>query len=286
MPVSKIIIPMKRAYIEITNRCNLSCAFCMKHSRPYKDMSLQEFEHVVKEVKHYTDFLYFHVQGEPLLHKNMDELFDITDKENCHVQLVTNGSLLKNHMDLYKHSSLRKVSFSLQSIEYQANTEAIPFLETILAFCKNASEYGKFCEIRFWRDDQADMPKTKACMDYLEQHFTLDETNRKNSLKLMERVYLSYNNSFSWPDISETKETHEGTCHGGIDQIAILSDGTVVPCCLDCQGNIPLGNIFETPLKEILQSERYLNLIKGFRNHKITEPLCQKCTYRLRFSHR
>lgn len=277
---------MKRAYIEITNRCNLSCAFCMKHNRPYRDMTLKEFEHVVKEVKPYTDFLYFHVQGEPLLHKQINELLDIADRENCHVQLVTNGSVLKDHIDLYRHPSLRKISFSLQSIEYQSNTQAIPFLKTILAFCKNASENGKFCEIRFWRDDQADMPKTKACMDYLEQHFALDETNRKNSLKLMDRVYLSYNNSFSWPDISEKKETHEGTCHGGIDQIAILSDGTVVPCCLDCQANIPLGNIFDTPLPEILQSERYQNLIKGFRNHRITEPLCQKCTYRLRFSHR
>lgn len=277
---------MKRAYIEITNRCNLSCAFCMKHNRPFTDMSKDQFTHVIKEVTPYTNYLYFHVQGEPLLHPDIEELFTITDLYSCHVQLVTNGSLLKEHMDLYRHPSLRKISFSLQSLEYQPHTDPIPFLKTVLAFCKEASANDKYCEIRFWRDDQADMPKTKACLDYLQQNFTLLSTTRKNSLKMMENVYLSYNNSFSWPDINERQETNTGTCHGGIDQIAVLADGTVVPCCLDCQANIPLGNIFETSFDSILQTERYQNMIKGFRNHKITEPLCQKCTYRLRFSHR
>ena len=274
---------MKRAYIEITNRCNLSCAFCMNHERSYRDLSLTEFRHIVDEVTPLTNYLYFHVQGEPMLHPELDQFLDYTDQKQAHVQLVTNGSLLEKHIDLDQHPSLRKISFSLQSIEYQPATDPLVFLKKILGFAEKAAKKGIYCEIRFWRDDQADMPRTKACMDYISSHYPLDMTSRKNSLKLCENVYLSYSNSFSWPDSESKQATNRGTCKGAIDQIAILSDGTVVPCCLDCKGQIALGNILTTPLSEILSSPRYQAMVKGFRNHEITESLCQKCTFRLRF---
>ena len=99
----------------------------------------------------------------------------------------------------------------------------------------------------------------------------------------MDRVYLDTANSFQWPDISNPASNTRGRCLGGLTQIAILSDGTVTPCCLDADGDIPLGNIFHTSLIEILHSERYMNLTRGFQENRLVEPLCQKCTYRMRF---
>ena len=91
----------------------------MKHERPYKDMTAEEFTLCIDEVRPYTQYLYFHVQGEPLLHPHIDQFVEIADEKKCHVQLVTNASYLHLHQNLYRHSSLRKISFSLQSIEYQ-----------------------------------------------------------------------------------------------------------------------------------------------------------------------
>ena len=272
---------MKRAYIEITNRFNLSCSFCMKHGRPYMDMTTEQFSKCIDEVLLLTDYIYLHVQGEPLLHPQIEEILTIADEKKCHVQLVTNASLLHRHNNLHRHPSLRKISFSLQSIEYQ-NTDPTVLMEDILTFVKEAAPKGIHCEIRFWREDQNEMGKTAICMDILSHRFTFSETNRHHSLKLSDHLYLSYGNSFSWPDIQEKVERDKGTCKA-TDQIAILCDGTVVPCCLDCKGIIHLGNVFETPLSDILQTQRYRAMIEGFRNHRIVEPLCRKCTYRHRF---
>lgn len=246
-------------------------------------MSEEQFSHVVDQVKPYTDYLYFHVQGEPLLHPLLDRFLTIADEKQCHVQLVTNASMLYRYPKLYEHPSLRKISFSLQSIEYQQITDPMPFLHTILDFCNNAKDHGTHCEIRFWRDDQAHMIKTEQCMSYIEEHYDLQETDRRNSIRLMDHVTLSYNNAFTWPDQSDSLQSDIGTCRA-TDQIGILVDGTVVPCCLDCTGAIALGNVFTTELSEILSTERYQNMMQGFRNRKIVEDLCLHCSYRLRFN--
>ena len=63
----------------------------------------------------------------------------------------------------------------------------------------------------------------------------------------------------------------------------MLADGTVVPCCLDHEGDIALGNIFEGSMEEILASERASAIYEGFRDHRATEELCRKCGYARRF---
>lgn len=275
---------MKRIYIEITNICNLSCAFCKSHDREPRIMTVNEFEHILKQVKPYTDFIYLHVQGEPLIHPYLEEILHLTDQYQMQVQLVTNAVKLFNHTNLYNHLSLRKISFSLQSIEYQPVTDPIQYLNTILDFCKTSSSLGHpYCEIRFWRDDQASMPRTLQCIQYLKENYYFMDTNRRKSCEILKNVYISYGNEFEWPNINEQHETIYGTCHGAIDQLAILSNGTVVPCCLDADGNIPLGNIFQNNLNSILHSSRYIEMVEGFRKHILIENLCKKCTFRKRF---
>ena len=68
-----------------------------------------------------------------------------------------------------------------------------------------------------------------------------------------------------------------------MDQIASLADGTVVPCCLDSEGEIALGNLFETDMETILSSPRARAMREGLTAGKMIEPLCQKCTYARRF---
>ncbi|MBR4162811.1 MAG: SPASM domain-containing protein [Solobacterium sp.] len=275
---------IKRVYIEITNVCNLSCGFCRKTGRPSRFLTVEEFSHILEQVKPVTGYIYLHVQGEPLLHPHLDDIFSLCDQHHMHVQLVTNGTFLHKYPKLYEHPSLRKISFSLQSVEYQNPADTDEYMHTILQFCKNASEKSEtICEMRFWREDQVNLPVTAKCLAMIRSSFCLKRTNRKNNWKIMDRVYLDTANSFQWPDISNPASNTRGRCLGGLTQIAILSDGTVTPCCLDADGDIPLGNIFHTSLIEILHSERYMNLTRGFQENRLVEPLCQKCTYRMRF---
>ena len=64
----------------------------------------------------------------------------------------------------------------------------------------------------------------------------------------------------------------------------MLCDGTVVPCCLDAEGTLALGNLFDTPLDEILASPRARAIYENFTNRRAIEPLCLRCDYARRFS--
>lgn len=275
---------IKRIYIEITNICNLSCSFCAKHHRDYKSLSLDEFEHILKQVKNYTNFIYLHVQGEPLSHPHFDEILSLCDSYNMQVQLVTNGTFLNKHFNMINHPSLRKVSISLQSIEYQA-IDLNDYMNTIISFIDLCMKNNHpIVEIRFWRNDQYELPKTKTCLDFLKQKYTFTLTERNNHYRISENVYIDFDNMFSWPDLNSSTNEHNGTCLGAKTQIAILSDGSVVPCCLDTDAHVLLGNIFHDDLETILNQPPYRNLVKEFNDHKIQNPFCLRCTYRLRFS--
>lgn len=274
---------IRRVYIEITSRCNLNCAFCTAKYRTAQDMDPEFFREILPQVRQITPFVYLHVQGEPLCHPHFDEIMHICDECGMQVQLVTNGTLLHRWPELVQHSSLRKVSFSMQSIEYHT-LDADSFFRDILAFAEAASLQGKpITEIRFWRDDQLDQPRTEACISYLHEHYPLAPTSRNNSYELMKNVYVDFHNTFVWPSLDQPEQSEKGTCLGGIRQIAILSDGTVVPCCLDAEGTMALGSLHSRSLEDILNTERYIRLCDGFRKHVLTESLCRRCTYRKRF---
>ncbi len=275
---------IKRIYIEITNICNLSCSFCAKHNREYKYLSLDEFKHILKQAKNYTDFIYLHVQGEPLSHPNFNEILNLCDTYKMHVQLVTNATFLNQYLDIYQHPSLRKISISLQSIEYQ-KIDIHTYMDTILSFIEVCIKENKpILELRFWRNDQYELPKTKAALECLKQKYTLILTERNNHYRISDTVYVDFDNMFTWPDITSNTLSQNGTCLGAKQQIAILSNGDVVPCCLDTDAHVLLGNIFNQSLEDILNDVPYKQLVKEFNDHKIQNPFCLRCTYRLRFS--
>lgn len=274
---------IRRVYIEITSRCNLQCSFCTAPTRQQEEMDVAFFRQIISQVREITPYVYLHVQGEPLLHRQFDEIMTVCDENRMQVQLVTNGTLL-NRFDLLKHSSLRKISFSMQSIEFH-NHDAIAFLQEILSFAEKASAQGRpVCEIRFWRDDQLHSPRTEACIEWLKKNYPMAVSGRRDNYELMKNVYADFHNSFVWPSMDQPEKSCTGTCLGALTQIAVLCDGTVVPCCLDAEGVIRLGSLIEMTLPEILAGERYIKICEGFRNHRLEESLCRRCTFRERFS--
>lgn len=293
----------KRIYIEITNLCNLNCEFCPKTKRPLSFMNLNDFEHILKEIQPYTDYIYYHILGEPLLHPNLRDFLELSSKYNFKVNITTNGTLINKQTNtLLNSSSLRQINFSLHS--FDANEQNITFenyMDNILNFVDIArSSTNIISSLRLWNVllsehafitniNTEDLERNIHILSTIENRFNLnyvlkEKLKEVSRLKLAEKVYLNMATRFEWPDLSRDENDTVGFCHGLRDQIGILVDGTVVPCCLDGEGAINLGNIMSTPFDKIINGERATSIYNNFTNRKIVEDLCKKCDYRRRFN--
>ncbi|MCF0113897.1 MAG: SPASM domain-containing protein, partial [Erysipelotrichaceae bacterium] len=207
-----------------------------------------------------------------------EEFLTRLDENNFQVQLVTNGALLVNYPHLTDHPCIRKLSISLHSLDYQQlSFEA--YFKPILALIANPKCY---IELRFWTGEKASR-NTLEALKYLQTHYPFDTTSKLNSYQISDKVYVHFDQPFQWPSEASQDEC-VGTCLGARNMLGILADLTVVPCCLDAEGTINLGNLKTQSLQEILQSSRYTNMVKNLENRKLTEELCKKCSYRLRFN--
>lgn len=281
----------KRIYLEITNRCNLSCEFCLPHQRPLDTMSEADFRHLIKEIKPLSNFVYFHVKGEPLLHPQLALLLDICQEEGLLVNLTTNGTLLSQQQSmLLKKSALRQVNISIHSFNQQSPIGQKAYLAQVLNFASAASKQGKiYVSLRLWNQQNGQLDQTsKELLTQITTYFQHQQEGLTHSklignVPLAERVFLSFDDRFVWPSLNSPFLGTEGTCYGLRNQLAILVDGTVSPCCLDGSGEISLGNALETPLAEILTTTHSLKIVQGFQQGKVIPKLCQHCSYRLRF---
>lgn len=285
----------KKVYIEITNVCNLSCNFCPKTKRKYKFMEKEEFNHIIKEVKPFTDHIYFHLMGEPLLNENIEYFLMESERNDLKVNLTTNGTLLNKNVDkLVNAKALRQINISLHSFEANEKTvELKEYINNVTNFIKKARENSDIiCAIRLWNIDSKELKGAnglnsdilKMLEENLELDFSLGEKlQESNKVKLKDKVYMNMAEKFEWPDIEIASIGEEVFCHGLRNQMGVLVDGTVVPCCLDSEGNINLGNVFKDSLKDILDGERATNIYEGFSRRRAVEELCKKCGYATRF---
>lgn len=287
------MIRLKKAYIEITNKCNLSCDFCPGTTRTPGFMSIADFSSAIKRLKGYTEYLYLHVMGEPLLHPELSKLLEICNLYGFKVNITTNGLLIeKKSEDILGNQSVRQVNFSLHSQE-SIKDEAFlrKYLEDVFAFTDSAlAKENIYISFRLWNltSDAAEQYNTYV-IQQLENHYSPDfsiteELGRQNRIKLLDRLYVNGAEVFHWPSLGAQDAGESGFCLGLRDQVAILVDGTVVPCCLDSNGVISLGNIFVQEFEHIFNSERAKALYEGFSKRRAEEELCRKCGYRHRFS--
>lgn len=276
-----------RVYIEITNRCNLACDFCHGTKRPLGTMPPEDFRRIAEKLRGETSYLYLHVLGEPLLHPQLKELLAIAGELGFRVCLVTNGTLLhKRREELLAAKSLHKVSVSLHSFEGNGGAGDLPaYLQQVWDVCLPLSERGVLCALRLWNEGTA--PRLNGAVEaFLSQRIGRDveslPRDARGNRTLRPNLFLERAERFGWPDLN-APESGANFCHGFTRQLAVLWDGTVTPCCLDSEGDIPLGNLFSQPLEEILQGERAVAMAAGFAARNPTEELCRRCGYARRF---
>ncbi|MBO5121063.1 MAG: SPASM domain-containing protein [Bacilli bacterium] len=272
----------KKIYVEITNTCNLNCSFCSKVEKPKRIITKEEFSHILSEIKPFTDNIYLHVKGEPLLHPNLIDFLNIAEKNDIKVNITTNGILFPKKVDeLIKCNSLQKINFSLHSENNVPN-----YLENIFKSVEKLKNQTVIYRLWTLQDGKFDKKSTKTVEKIIEYYKlspeTVEKIYKENNVKITSTIYVDKDNEFEWPDDNKN-ETTNGFCMALKTQIAILVDGTVVPCCLDSNGKINLGNIYTESFESIINSKRCQDLKKSFQDRKPCEKLCLSCTYKNRF---
>lgn len=270
----------RKIYIEITNRCNLHCDFCLAGKRQAQDMSVESFNHILQEIRPYSDYIYLHVLGEPLCHPQLESLLKTAKQSGFQVNMTTNGVLLPKQLPhLLTH--LRQCNISLHSFPQQPH--GATYLQDCLTAGDQMAECGIYVSYRFWNQGQAaDDPITAAMLAQMEEHYHVSLASRISS-KLAQNRFIHFDHPFRWPSLKEPLIAEQGHCYGMRSHCAILVDGTIVPCCLDGNGVCALGNIFKTSFADIIHSTRATQLMQGFQQGKLVEELCRHCDYRRRF---
>ena len=247
-------------------------------------MTEAEFAQLLPKLRPYTDFLYFHLMGEPLLHPKLGIFLQLAGEQGFKVILTTNGTLLEKQQQMLLASpALHKVNISLHAFE--ANDLDIPFAEYLrrcFAFGK-AAEGKVLVSYRLWNNGGAD-EKNDTIKETMAQYFPLPWVQERRGIRIGARVYLEHGDKFDWPDLSAEDGGSYVFCYGLRDQLGVLCDGTVVPCCLDHEGDLALGNLFRQDMEEILASPRATAIYEEFSGRRAVEALCRRCGYARRFT--
>ena len=272
-----------KVYVEISNICNLSCSFCPGTTRKPKRMTENEFKIVLEKIKDYTDYIYFHLLGEPLCHPDLDKFLKIAEDMQFKVIITTNGTLLNKNKDtLLNSNSHYKTVISLHSFEANDNKLSFEkYLDDCFTYAKD-SENKKIVVLRLWNNGGKDS-LNQEILTRLENYFPKPWVSERNGTRIGNKIYIQYGDKFDWPTLESGNVNEKIFCYGLRDQIGILADGTVVPCCLDNNGEINLGNIFKSDLEEIINSQKAQNIYNGFSNRNACEELCKRCSFVRKF---
>lgn len=273
----------RKIYIEISNICNLHCSFCPGTRRTPYVMQEEAFISLLQKLRPWTDYLYFHIMGEPLLHPQLGQFLELAGKAGFRVILTTNGTMLRQRQELLCNApGLHKINISLHAFE--ANDLVLPFSQYLDdCFSFGRAVEGKVLTVyRLWNSGGQAI-RNQEILNAMETYFPKPWVVEPRGTRIGNRIYLENGEKFDWPDLSAHDYGQDCFCYGLRDQIGVLCDGTVVPCCLDHDGDLALGNLFDETLENILKSPRAQAIYNGFSQRSAVEPLCRKCGYARRF---
>ena len=281
----------KRVYLEISNICNVQCSFCPVVEKDKKIMDVTEFENILKQVAPLTEIVCLHLMGEPLAHPQFLKILEICERFKAQIDLTTNGLLIKKYKEnIINSGCVRQINFSLQAFKDNFPEKDISqYLQPIFEFVTLAHEIrpALYTNFRLW-NQESEAADNEDIFLKIENYFKI-EINRNielgaiKSKNIWNRLYLHFDSRFEWPSFNLPHQGTQGRCHGTVNHIGIHADGSVVPCCLDKDANINLGNAKEQSLLEIITNERFTNMKNGFLNGVLVEDFCQHCSFINRF---
>ncbi len=216
------------------------------------------------------------------MHPDLAEILDYANSLGFKVAITTNGTLLDKIGDLLIEKNVYKVNISLHSFENGSKEKEKSYLDGVINFSDKASRNGVLTVLRLWNRGY-DGGRNEAILEGLKERFLSFEKESERGIRIRDKLHIEYGERFEWPDSKGENIGERVFCHGLGDHFAILCDGTVVPCCLDADGEINLGNIFKDGLDVCIFSQRAVKIQEGFKNKQAAEELCKRCPYARRF---
>ena len=271
-----------KVYVEITNICNMSCSFCHGHKRESRRMNKDEFSFILSALTDKTKYIYYHLMGEPLTHPQLHEFIKMAGERGFRSVVTTNGTLLRKRGEELLSSGLYKVNISVHSFEKESDEEHAKYIRKLAEFSEKAAEEGTIVVFRLWNNG-FDGGRNDVTFNLLKELIQGEWVENTRGIRIRDKIHIEWGERFEWPDIEAGIKGERFFCYGLKDHFGILSDGTVVPCCLDSDGVINLGNIFSEDIDTILDSERARAITEGFAKGEASEELCKRCGYAQRF---
>ena len=304
-----------KIYVEITDICGLSCSFCTPKKAKRGVMPLTLFKNIIEQIANYTKFISLHVLGDPLCVENLNEYLAIGSYYNVKFDIVSSGAFLQQkHFPILTQDSIHQVSFSLDALfnHSHLNKEIHKYFDRIIDFYMYANaNYPKlYINLRLFGNND---------YTYLLERFpnAIMQTEKRR-LRLAKNFFLRFHKPFIWhatqkhhnlkssfldsinqslhkdkpsnDKLLETKsimsqmqnhpKPNKPYCFGSVKQLAILANGIVVPCCIDANGSMPLGNLCVQDFESILKSKPMKTMQKAQHTHKNLPNLCSTCTFR------
>ncbi|MCT7611296.1 SPASM domain-containing protein [Aliarcobacter butzleri] len=288
----------RKVHIEITNICNLKCTFCPPKILPNKTMTLDKFDKLNLQLKEFTTELAYHIVGDPLVLSNLDEYLNISSKHNLKVNITTTANNInKKHYETLLNPTIKQINFSINSYNANSHKKSLDeYLEPIIEFVKFAQKqkHEYFINFRIWNLDEENSAKEfnlkvfNKINEAFDTNIDIEDVykNRPKNIRIDRKIFFNFDKYFNWPNLENKEVSKTGFCYGLDSHFGVLSNGDVVPCCLDKDAIINLGNIEDNSLKNILTSKRVKDIQNGFKKDILVEELCQKCEYRTRFDKR
>jgi len=272
-----------RVYVEITNVCNKNCTFCPKHKRKPSFMSKEQFETVIEKLLPLTKYVYLHVMGEPLLHESVGEFVKIATSKGLKCAITTNATLLEQKGDEIINAGVYKVNVSLHSFQDADENAHRKYVESCANFADKASKAGVLCVFRLWNGG-SEVNHNDKTINILKEKFSDPWVSGTRGARIRDKLHLEFADEFSWPDKNADYLGERVFCYGLKDHFGILCDGSVIPCCLDHDGDMVLGNAFDEDISDILNSSKAKAIKEGFEKRIAVTEMCKRCGYARRFS--
>ncbi len=285
----------RKIYIETSDICGLTCAFCPTKKGVRGVMSVEKFELVAKKVAKKAAVFTLHVLGDPLKNQNFADYVEVARRFEMPLEVTTSGFFLNDtnsEILLSQNNTIRQINISLTAV-LGLSAAVEPYLKRIFSFCDKFAtrESRRFLNLRVWSSEKCE--KKEALLRAVFEKFggfEGDLTNLKNGqIRLARHILLSLKDGFTWQILGETEEGNlqngefevrkKGGCHGLLRQLGILADGSVVPCCMDASGVLKLGDIFTQTLGEVVNSRKAVRMKEGFLRGERVEEFCQKCEF-------
>lgn len=279
----------EKIYIELSDICGLKCGFCPSVKGVRGAMSVEKFGIIAKKVAGVGRIYTFHLLGDPLVLPNLKDFIKLANAHKMTLELTTSGFYMseKNTQLLLESKNIRQINLSLMAFLAQKKLNLNEYFAPILRFLRLhlAQNSQSFVNLRLWNLGANFTPpfENSAIYSLLEREFNTKIQKNAPKNRLENRIILHQSELFCWAGAGEKNAPKvpcaKGSCHTLRKQIGILSNGTVVPCCMDTSGVMGLGNLFTQELSEILTNKRAVAMKKGFERGEFTEKLCQQCEF-------